>query len=109
MVAEQLEKVEPAFAYFETKTIELKAQLQFYEAATMFHPVLVKRRGGLAEAELCTLIAYIPALNKPSTIAALVSELSLYVAECLTTPTPPASPLKDCDVEALWHTSRFRQ
>ena len=53
----------------------------------MFHPVLVKRRGGLAEAELRTLIAYIPALNKPSTIAALVSELSLYVAECLTTPT----------------------
>jgi len=81
LVAEQLEKVEPAFAYFETKTIELKAQLQFYEAATMFHPVLVKRRGGLAEAELRTLIAYIPALNKPATIAALVSELSRYVAD----------------------------
>ena len=77
LVAEQLEKVEPAFAYFETKTIELKAQLQFYEAATMFHPVLVKRRGGLAEAELRRLIAY----NKPATIAALVSELSRYVAD----------------------------
>ena len=34
LVAEQLEKVEPAFAYFEAKTTELKAQLQFYEAVT---------------------------------------------------------------------------
>ncbi len=104
LVAEQLKKVEPAFAYFEAKTIELKVQLQFYEAAAMFHPVLVKRRGGLAEAELRRLIAY----NKPATIAVLVSELSLYVAEFLTTPTPPSSPLNDCDVEALWHTSRLR-
>ena len=70
LIAEQLQKVEPAFAYFDTKTAELKDQLDFYEAATMeFHPLLVQRAGGLSQPDLLRLVAFIPRLNKPAMIA----------------------------------------
>ena len=45
LVIEQLTKLEPAFAYFDAKTLELKAQLDFYEAATMFHRFGQRSRG----------------------------------------------------------------
>ena len=104
LLAEQVAKVEPAFAYFESKTIELKDQLEFYEAAEMFHPLLVKQNG-LTEPELRRLVVRIPKLNTPATIDALVNQRAAYVHECNAT---PAGAWKECDVEALWHEQRFR-
>ena len=108
LIAEQLQKVEPAFAYFDTKTAELKDQLDFYEAATMFHPLLVQRAGGLSQPDLLRLVAFIPRLNKPAMIATLTAQREEYVTECLATPLSP-TPWQQCDIEALWHSTRFRR
>ena len=79
---EQLVKLEPAFTFFDTKTVELRDQLAFYEAATMFHPLLVQEDGGLAEAKLRLLLPHIARLNKPAVVEGLVRELPVYVQEC---------------------------
>lgn len=57
LVAGQLAKVEFAFAYFDLRTTELQSQLDFYEAARMFHPLLLKQAGDLAEPEMRRLLS----------------------------------------------------
>jgi hypothetical protein len=106
LVQEQLVKLEPSFTFFDTKTVELRDQLAFFEAATMFHPLLVQEDGGLAEAKLRLLLPHIARLNKPAVVEGLARELPVYVQECLAT---PAAPWRECDVEALWHETRFQR
>ena len=98
----------PAFAYFDTKTAELKDQLDFYEAATMFHPLLIQRAGGLSEPDLLRLVAFIPRLNKLAMLATLTAQRAEYVTECLATPLSSAT-WQGCDIEALWHSARFQR
>jgi len=105
LLEEALSKVEPAFAHFDAKTVELKHQLKFHEAATMFHPLLVQQTG-LSEAQFRSLVEFIPPLNKPATVTALLNERERYVTECMAT---PAAPWQECDVEALWAEGRFRR
>jgi hypothetical protein len=88
------------------RLLSFKTSCSFMRLSPCFTPLLVHQAGGLTEAELRRLIAYIPPLNKPNIITGLVSERAAYVAECLAT---PAAPWKDCDVEALWHESRFQR
>ena len=73
----------------------------------MFHPLLVKQAGGLAESEVRRLLLFVPKLNKPAILTALLNEREAYVMQCLATPAAP--PLDACDVEAIWHETRFRR
>ena len=40
----------------------------------MFHPLLVKQAGGLAESEVRRLLPFVPKLNKPAILTALLNE-----------------------------------
>ena len=41
-------------------------------------------------------------------IATLTAQREEYVTECLATPLSP-TPWQQCDIEALWHSTRFRR
>ena len=92
--------------YFDEKTTELAPQLQFYEAATIFHPLLVQNAGALTETKVRALLTHVPKLNTQVWVDNLVRELPIYLAECKAT---PPGPWKDADVEALWHEPRFQR
>ena len=77
--------------YFDAKTTELAPQLQFYEAATIFHPLLVQNAGTLTETKVRALLNHVPKLNTQVWVDNLVRELPSYLAECMASHPGPDS------------------